>query len=94
MESNRTGLFTPKGALFLDKDFSGFKEEDTEINTKMWQRRVLHLENEMEKLMEKFKVMEEIQERQGNEIKILKTENVELKNKCKELESKVEACSE
>ncbi len=59
MELDQSGLLTPSNESAVgENNFSGFCD-DTEVSTKLWQRRVLALESDMEKLMEKFRAMEE-----------------------------------
>ncbi len=47
----------------------------------------------MEKLMERFRAMEETQVSQIKELKGLRAENIELRNRCNAQEIKIKECS-
>lgn len=71
----------------------GFCAGDSEVSTKLWQRRVLALESDMEKLMERFRAVEETQVSQIKELKGLRAKNIELRNQCSALEIEIKECS-
>ena len=74
-EDVASNLFTPKSAdKPVQKLFSGFQSDDIELTMRFWQRRVLHLEEQLSKLMEITAV-------QGIDIARLREENSNLKQR-------------
>ncbi len=76
-----------------ENNFSGFSAGDSEISTKLWHRRVLALESDVEKLMERFRAMEESQISQIKELKGLRAKNIGLRNQYIALEIEIKECS-
>ena len=77
------GLFTPEAAAKEQiQEFSGFKSEELELNSKLWQRRVLQLEDQVCKLLE-------ITTRQDKDLYNARAENRQLMKRVQDLETKL-----